>query len=323
MAFSMDLAHCELCPRRCMADRSVNSSVDKTTGFCGAPSVPRIARAGLHFWEEPCISGAGAYADAALPVGCVPKDTRGSGTVFFSHCNLGCCFCQNHDISAGGHGKNITVDRLAAIFLELQDQGAYNLNLVTATPYLPLVLEALEAVRSKLAIPVVYNTGGYERPEALNALAPYVDIWLTDLKFFDPALSLKLCGAADYFTVASAAARQMIELTGAPSFDENGMLRRGVIVRHLALPGNRADSKAVLDWLAAALPPHSFLLSLMSQYTPCYKAKTMPPLHRRISSFEYNDVVQHALTLGLNTGYMQQRSSAKEEYTPPFDLSGV
>ncbi len=151
----------------------------------------------------------------------------------------------------------------------------------------------------------------------------YVDIWLTDLKFYDSALSQQLCGAADYFAVASAAAAKMTELTGAPVFGADGLLQRGVIVRHLALPGYRADSKAVLDWLATALPPHSFLLSLMSQYTPCYKAKEMPPLHRRISSFEYNDVVQHALTLGLDTGYMQQRSSAKEEYTPPFDLSGV
>jgi putative pyruvate formate lyase activating enzyme len=306
-----------------VADRRANAEGKPRTGFCGAPAAPRVARAELHFWEEPCISGAGAYADSTLPVGCVPEGTRGSGTVFFSHCNLGCCFCQNHDISAGGYGKTIMAERLAEIFLELQAKGAYNLNLVTATPYLPYVLDALEQIRDKLTIPVVYNTGGYERPEALDALAPYVDIWLTDLKFYDKSLSQQLCGAADYFDVASAAAEKMIRLAGAPVFGADGLLQRGVIVRHLALPGCREDSKAVLNWLAAKLPPHSFLLSLMSQYTPCYKALEMPPLHRRISSFEYNDVVQHALALGLDTGYMQQRSSAKEEYTPPFDLSGV
>ncbi len=323
MAFSTDLSLCELCPRRCRADRRHNDSSTVSAGFCGAPATPRVARAQLHFWEEPCISGPGAYADSTLPVGQVSPGTKGSGTVFFSHCNLGCCFCQNHEISAGGFGKNVTVDRLAGIFLELQEQGAFNLNLVTATPYLPFVIQALERIKGQLRIPVVYNTGGYELPDALDALAPYVDIWLTDLKFYDAKLAAQLCGAADYFPVAIAAAKKMVQLTGAPRFGNDGLLQRGVIVRHLALPGHREDSKAVLDHLAAELAPHSFLLSLMSQYTPCYKAKEMPPLHRRISSFEYNEVIRHALTLGLDTGYMQQRSSAREEYTPPFDLSGV
>ncbi len=323
MADLSDLSRCELCPRRCRTDRTTHSKTGRSAGFCRAPATPRIARAGLHFWEEPCISGAGACTDSSLPVGCVPPGTRGSGTVFFSHCNLGCCFCQNHEISAEGFGKDISVPRLAEIFLQLQKEGAYNLNLVTATPYLPFVLDALQMVRGELTIPVVYNTGGYERPEVLDALAPYVDIWLTDLKFFDSSLSARLCGAADYFAAASAAAKKMVEMTGPPQFGADGLMQRGVIVRHLALPGYRAHSKAVLNWLAAELPPHSFLLSLMSQYTPCYKALEMPPLHRRISSFEYNDIVQHALALGLDTGYMQQRSSAKEEYTPPFDLSGV
>ncbi|MBQ8610883.1 MAG: radical SAM protein [Oscillospiraceae bacterium] len=323
MAFLMDMIHCELCPRRCRANRTLNTEGMIKHGFCGAPAAVRIARAGLHFWEEPCISGPGAYADSTLPVGQVPAGTRGSGTVFFSHCNLGCCFCQNHKISAGGFGKNISVEHLAEIFLQLQEQGAYNLNLVTAAPYLPFVIQALEDVRGKLHIPVVYNTGGYELPEALDALAPYVDIWLTDLKFCDPSLAKELCGAADYFPIALAAAKKMVQLCGAPQYTADGLLRRGVIIRHLALPGHREDSKAVLNALAEHFDPHSFILSLMSQYTPCYKAKEIPPLHRRISSFEYNAVVAHALSLGLDTGYMQQRSSAKEEYTPPFDLSGV
>lgn len=311
MCFSMDLSHCALCPRRCGADRRQNPGGRPGQGFCGAPATPRLARAALHHWEEPCLSGA---AD---------DTTHGSGTVFFSHCNLGCCFCQNAAISAEGFGKNVSTQRLGEIFLQLQQAGAYNLNLVSATPYLPFVLQALQAVRGQLQIPVVYNTGGYECPEALQALAPYVDIWLTDLKFCDSALSARLCGAADYFAVAAAAAKQMVTLAGPPVWDANGLLRRGVIVRHLVLPGQRADSKAVLDFLAKALPKDRFLLSLMSQYTPCHRAKKMPGLGRRVSSYEYNDVLDCALALGLENGYMQQRTSAKEEYTPPFDLSGV
>ncbi len=311
MAFELDYTRCRLCPRQCGANRSANSGGVPGTGFCNAPAAPRIARAALHHWEEPCLSG-----DAA-------DSAHGSGTVFFSHCNLGCCFCQNAGISEGGFGRNITAEQLAGLFLELQAGGAYNLNLVTATPYLPDVLAALQAVQGQLHIPVVYNTGGYERPEALAALAPYVDIWLTDLKFCSSALSARLAGAADYFSVALEAARQMVQLAGPPAFDGQGLLRRGVIVRHLALPGHTADSMAVLEALAASLPRGSWLLSLMSQYTPCHRAKEMPPLHRRISSYEYNKVLEHALALGLDAGYMQQRSSAREEYTPPFDLTGV
>ena len=307
---SSDLTSCQLCPRKCGADRTQNGFGRPRHGFCGAPAAPRLARAALHYWEEPCISGFDAPA-------------HGSGTVFFSHCNLGCSFCQNYQISAEGFGKDCTPEQLAQIFLSLQAKGAYNLNLVTGTPYLPFILQALEQLRGQLHIPVVYNTGGYERPEALELLAPYVDIWLTDLKFHDPALSAAVCGAPDYFAVASAAAQQMVRLTGRPVFDEKGLLQRGVIVRHLALPGHRSDSKAILDWLAAGLPEKAWLLSLMSQYTPFYKAKQTPPLNRRISSFEYNDVLQYALSLGLDAGFMQERSSAKEEYTPAFDLTGL
>lgn len=311
MPFSLELSACQLCPRRCGADRTQNPGGSSGRGFCHAPAAPRLARAALHHWEEPCLSGD-------------PQDAaHGSGTVFFSHCNLGCCFCQNAVLSTEGFGKNITTQRLADIFLELQAAGAYNINLVSATPYLPFVLAALQAVQGQLRIPVVYNTGGYERPEALDALAPYVDIWLTDLKFCDSGLAARLCGAADYFAVASAAALRMAALSGPPVFDGAGLLRRGTIVRHLVLPGQRADSKAVLDFLAAHLSPQDFLLSLMSQYTPCHLAKQMPGLDRRVSSFEYKDVQAHALALGLENGYAQQRSSAKEEYTPPFDLSGV
>ncbi len=311
MTFDLRLENCRLCPRQCGADRTANPGGGRGAGFCGGPAAPRLARAALHHWEEPCLSGD-------------PEDTaHGSGTVFFSHCNLGCCFCQNWDISEGGHGRNISTGQLADIFLQLQAAGAYNINLVTGTPYLPFVIEALAQVKGQLTIPVAWNTGGYELPQALDALAPYVDIWLTDVKFFSPALAARLAGAPDYFEVAMAAAEKMVQLAGPPAFDKNGLLRRGVIVRHLALPGQMADSMAVLDALAARLPRDGWLLSLMSQYTPCHRAKQMPPLDRRISSYEYRRVTDHALDLGLEKGYMQQRSSAKEEYTPPFDLTGV
>ena len=291
---------CELCPRRCGADRT------RQAGYCGAGSALRVARAALHFWEEPCISG-----------------TRGSGTVFFSGCPLKCCYCQNWKISAEGFGKEIALERLTEIFLELQDKGAHNLNLVTATPWLEWILPALdEARRRGCTLPVVYNTGGYETLETVGRLAPYVDIWLADVKYVSPALSREYSGAADYFAVCEQAVTRMLELTGAPVYDGEGILQRGVILRHLALPGCLEDSKAVLDWMAA-LPKGSFIPSLMSQYTPFYKAAEHKNLRRRISTWEYRQVIDRAVDLGLTEGYMQEKSSAREEYTPPFDLEGV
>ena len=291
--------HCNLCPRRCGADRT------KTQGLCGGGSRVKAARAALHFWEEPCISG-----------------TRGSGTVFFSGCALRCCYCQNYSISAENSGKEISVERLAEIFLRLQEQGAHNLNLVTAGHYLPWVCAALDLVKGRLSIPVVYNTGGYETLEAVAALRGYVDIWLTDLKYRSAALSAEYSAAPDYFDVASAALGAMLAQAGPPRFDADGILQSGVIVRHLTLPNAGADTRAVLDYLAA-LPRGSFLLSLMSQYTPFYKAAQHKALARRISTYEYRHAVDYAVSLGLEEGYMQQRSSAKEEYTPAFDLEGV
>ncbi|HIX34066.1 MAG TPA: radical SAM protein [Candidatus Gemmiger avium] len=291
---------CELCPRRCGADRT------RQAGYCGAGSTLRVARAALHFWEEPCISGA-----------------RGSGTVFFSGCPLKCCYCQNWKISAEGFGKEIALERLTEIFLELQAKGAHNLNLVTATPWLEWILPALdEARRRGCTLPVVYNTGGYETLETVERLASYVDIWLADVKYVSPELSREYSGAADYFAVCEQAVTRMLELTGAPVYDGEGILQRGVILRHLALPGCLEDSKAVLDWMAA-LPKGSFIPSLMSQYTPFYKAAEHKNLRRRISTWEYRQVIDRAVDLGLTEGYMQEKSSAREEYTPPFDLEGV
>ncbi len=295
---------CRLCPRMCGVDRAVR------LGFCGCTREIRAARAALHFWEEPCISG-----------------VRGSGAVFFSGCTLRCRYCQNEKISSGHFGKPLSVRELADIFLRLQDEGAHNINLVTATQYLPQILQALDLVRHRLAVPVVYNCGGYERVETVRALDGYVDIWLPDLKYFDPALSLRFSQAADYFAVASAAIRQMVAQTGAPQMKPaDGMpllMERGVIVRHMVLPGHRDDSIRLLHWLADELPQNSFYISLMSQYTPYRQDPLYPELNRRITSYEYQQVVDAALALGLTQGFMQKKSSAREEYTPPFDLQGL
>lgn len=294
---------CALCPRLCGADRAAGQA-----GFCGAAGTLKVARAALHFWEEPCISG-----------------TEGSGTVFFSGCSLKCCYCQNADISAEGHGKEISVERLADIFLELQAQGANNINLVTPGQWRPWIIAALKLAREKgLRLPIVCNTGGYETVEAVQAWQGYVDIWLADLKYVSPALAAELSAAPDYFTVAKAAIAEMLRQTGMPVYDGRGMLQKGVIIRHLALPGHVEDSFAVLEQLAAwnNAAPGCFIPSMMSQFTPCHKAAEHG-LGRRITSYEYRRVVNRALDLGLTNGYMQQKSSAKEEYTPPFDLTGV
>ncbi len=291
---------CQLCPRRCGANRAAGQQ-----GRCGADDSLKVARAALHFWEEPCLSG-----------------TTGSGTVFFAGCPLGCRFCQNHEISARCFGKAIDTGRLAEIFLELQGQGAANINLVSPTQYMPQIIGALDRARPELHIPVVYNTGGYERVETLQQLEGYVDIWLPDAKYADPQRAARYSSAADYPDVAFAAIGEMLRQAGPPSFNSSGMLRRGVIVRHLVLPGGMQDSFAVLDRLAELRQGQEFLLSLMSQYTPYRTDDRCPELNRRISSYEYRRVCDYARQLGFE-GFAQERSSAKEEYTPAFDLSGV
>ncbi|MEG0804511.1 MAG: radical SAM protein, partial [Pygmaiobacter sp.] len=268
-----------------------------------------VSRAALHFWEEPCISGIG-------------ENAPGSGTVFFSGCSLGCCFCQNYQISRGAVGKEISVARLCEIFLELQQQGAANINLVTPDHFAPAILAALSAAKPALTLPIACNCSGYETLKTVRALAEQVDIFMPDLKFFDPDLSGRLAAAPDYFAFALPAICEMVRLCGAPVFDAAGLLRRGVIVRHLVLPGHREDSLHLLDALAAALPTDSFILSLMSQYTP-YHTGAYPELNRRLSTFEYKTVTRRAEELGFDYLYTQQRSAAKEEYTPPFDFEGV
>lgn len=302
-------ASCTLCPRMCRADRR------SRTGFCGCTSALTAARAALHKWEEPCLSGA-------------PGEPGGSGTVFFSGCTLRCCFCQNHTISSQGFGKEITSSRLAQIFLELQQKGAHNINLVTPTQFLPHILEALDMARPSLHIPVVYNCGGYERAETVRALADYVDIWLPDFKYFDNRLAARYSAAPDYFEQASQAIGQMIRQTGPCQYQASPsssipLLKRGVIIRHMVLPSHRDDSMALLNWLHDHFPKDGFLISLLSQYTPFFHSEQFPQLNRRLTSFEYDRVVDEAIRLGLTQGFMQEKSSAKEEYTPPFDLEGI
>lgn len=291
---------CNLCPRNCSVDRSVK------TGFCGCSDKLKIARAALHYWEEPCISG-----------------KNGSGAVFFSGCTLRCCYCQNDEISRGGFGKEITVERLAQIFLELQEKGANNINLITATQWLPSVIKALDMVKGRLTIPIVYNCGGYETPETINALDGYVDIYLPDLKYYSSEYSKAYSKAPDYYEVAIKAIGEMIKKTGKPQFDGNGLLKKGVIIRHLVLPGLRKDSINLLRSLHENIENGSYLISIMSQFTPTENSRKTCGFDRRITSFEYNSVIEEAKRLGLVDGYMQEKSSAKEEYTPPFDLEGV
>lgn len=294
----MDMHNCRLCPRECGSDRYMG------TGFCGCGANIRAAKAYLHMWEEPCISG-----------------TRGSGTVFFSGCNLKCCFCQNYKISHENHGKEITENRLAEIFIELQKQGAHNINLVSPTPYVPQIIAAIDMCREKLNIPIVYNTGCYEKIDTLKLLKGYIDVYLPDFKYFDNDLGKKYSGADNYLETVTSALKEMYCQTG-PCCIENGIIRRGTIIRHLALPSHRDDSAMILEWIAENLPRDGVLVSLMSQYTPFYKSAEYKEISRRISTFEYNYVLDKAVSLGLK-GFMQERSSAKEEYTPDFDLSGI
>ena len=269
-------------------------------GFCGLPATPVVARAGLHLWEEPCVSG-----------------VRGSGAVFFSGCVLRCVYCQNHAISHENFGKPVSVERLREIFWELIGQGAHNINLVSPTPFAPAIREALA---EPLPVPVVWNTGGYERVETLRSLEGKVQVWLPDLKYVDSGLSRDLSGAADYFGAASAAIEEMVRQTGDYVL-EDGLLKRGVLIRHLMLPGQLENTKAVLDWVAETFRPGQVLLSLMAQYTPQPGAEGL--LSRRVTGAEYRAALRYMENLGITDGYCQDTASARAEYTPDFDLTGV
>lgn len=291
------MSACELCPRRCGADRAAGK-----TGFCRLPEGVFVARAAPHFYEEPPISG-----------------THGSGTIFFEGCTLRCVFCQNRDISRGASRPPLTDAELLSLFGELYRAGVHNFNLVSPTPYVRALCRVLPEVKKRYPLPVVYNTGGYERVETLRQLAGLVDIYLPDFKYADPALSAAFSGAADYPGAAASAVAEMARQTGKPLFDSEGMLRRGTVVRHLVLPGHRADSFAVLMRLAELFPARDeILLSLMRQYTPDFAPADAPrELHRRVTTFEYARVLSLCEELGFQ-GFSQQKGAADKGFTPDF-----
>ncbi len=288
---------CNICPRKCGVDRS------RQKGFCGMNDKIKIARAELHFWEEPCISG-----------------EKGSGTVFFSGCPLKCVYCQNREISAEGFGKEISTERLAEIFRELEDKGAHNINLVTPTHYSEQILKAFEIYRPK--IPVVYNCSGYEDVETLRKFRGIVDIYLTDIKYFDSEVSEKYSKAENYFAVASEAVKEMISQQSENMFDENGIMQKGVIIRHLVLPLNLTQTKKILQWIRENLPDN-VIISLMSQYVPLGDACKYKEINRKLTTREYEKALDMFEEFGFENGFMQELSSSKEEFIPPFNLQGV
>lgn len=295
----MILEHCMLCPRRCGARREPSGG----GGFCHMGSNPVVARAALHFWEEPCISG-----------------TRGSGTVFFTGCTLGCVFCQNYDISTLRQvGKELTVPQLAGVFQRLVEQGVHNINLVSPTQFALPIAEALSL--KKLPVPVVYNSSGYETTETLKLLEGLVDVYLPDLKYVSSEPAARYSGAADYPEYAKQAVLEMVRQTGKAQFDEEGMQVKGTVVRHLILPGHTRESIAVLGWLREHLP-EGVPVSLMAQYIPCGKAEQYPEINRPITAREFQKVEEYLMKSGLD-GFVQERSSAKKTYIPPFNLEGL
>lgn len=291
---------CTQCPRRCGVDREI------TVGYCGAGGEIRLARAALHLWEEPCISG-----------------ERGSGALFFVGCNLRCVYCQNRTISQGKtSGVAVTEEELERIIFELQAEGAESINLVTPTPYADAIARVLARVKPHLCVPVVYNCGGYESVETLSRLEGLVDVYLPDCKYFSPELAALYSDAPDYFSVAADAIGEMLRQTGKPELDARGILRRGVMVRHLVLPGSRQDSERLLEALCERFGKDAFLLSLMNQYTPAFAPPDAPKnLHRRVTSFEYGRVAETVERLGFE-GYFQGRGASDTAYTPDFEGEG-
>lgn len=287
---------CNLCPRACNAVRGKE-------GFCRMPEQPVVARAALHFWEEPCISG-----------------EKGSGTVFFSGCNLRCVFCQNHQISQEGFGKQVSVEQLRAIYWKLIDQGAENINLVTPTHFLGAVAASL---RPKLPVPVVYNCGGYEKTESLKRLEGLVDIYLPDLKYLDPVGAARYSQAPDYPQIAIKAIEEMYRQVGDCQMNQKGMLQKGVLVRHLVLPGSLENSRAVLDWMEDFAKDKDVLFSLMSQYTPVTDLSAYPEINRGLLQSEYEELLGQLGQKENIAGFVQELSSAREEYIPSFCLEGL
>ncbi len=303
-----ELMHdCTLCPRRCHAQRRAGA-----VGYCGQTAEITAARAALHFWEEPCISG-----------------KQGSGAVFFSGCSLQCVFCQNHNIALGKAGRGISVQRLAQIFLELQEQGAANINLVTAAHFLPQVCLALDTAKAQgLSVPIVYNTSSYEEVSSLRMLEGLADIYLPDLKYRSEELARRFSHAPDYFEYACAAIAEMFRQVGPPVFDpHSGLMKRGLIVRHLLLPGQTADSKRILRYLHNTYG-NDIYVSIMNQYTPLEHLTRLPEpdrtiLSRTVTAAEYQRVLKFARTIGIENGFFQEGETAAESFIPEFDSRGL
>jgi len=293
------LENCMLCPHKCGINR-----IDGKKGRCKCDDKLKIALASLHMFEEPCISG-----------------ENGSGTVFFSNCNLNCIYCQNYEISSLGKGKEITVEHLAKIFLKQQKKGAHNINLVTPTMYVLQIIEALKIAKSKgLNIPIVYNSNGYENIETLKLLNGYIDIYLPDLKYYSNKLSKKYSNVDNYFEIATKAIKEMYNQVGKAKFDENGLIKKGVIIRHLVLPNHLQNTKNILKWIKENMPDDIYV-SIMAQYFPTYKAKEDNLINRKLNKKEYKEVLNYLYSLNLENGYIQELGEHEEEYVPNFDLS--
>lgn len=295
------LKSCSLCPRECHVDR-----LSGQVGYCNMSAELMVARAALHMWEEPCISG-----------------EEGSGTVFFSGCQMRCVYCQNHNIAIGKAGKCISIDRLSDIFIELQEKKANNINLVTPTHYVPQIVEAIKRARLKgLHLPILYNCSGYEKVETLKLLEGYVDIYLPDMKYKDILPAKKFSNCEDYFDYAPNAIKEMVRQVGEPQFDEKGIMRKGVIVRHLTLPGFMEDSKAIIKYLYETFG-NSIDISIMNQYTPLENVERFPEINRRIREDEYEELVDYAIEIGVENGFIQEGETASDSFIPEFDGEGV
>ena len=295
------LSDCTICPRTCHVNRLAGE-----TGYCRTGADIVLARAALHMWEEPCISG-----------------ERGSGTVFFSGCSLGCVYCQNEKIAKNHIGKEVTIDRLVEIFYELREQGAANINLVTPTHMLHAVIRSIQtAKRQGFDLPFVYNCGGYEKPESIRLLAGLVDVYLTDFKYYDNALAIRYSNAPDYFTYASESLKEMVRQTGNAVFNEEGMMTKGVIVRHLILPGCIEDSKQIVKYLYDTYKDQIYI-SLMNQYTPLPHVAAFPEINKKVTEAEYDEVVDYAIDHGVEKGFIQEGETATESFIPDFDITGV
>ena len=295
------LKSCEVCPVRCKVNR-----INGELGFCRAGFDCIVSKAFPHLWEEPCISG-----------------TKGSGTVFFSGCNLKCVFCQNYEISQEMVGKPRDLKALAEIFLRLQERGVHNINLVTPTIYSPQIAEAIKLAKERgLKVPIVWNSNAYENVEILSKMEGLIDVYLPDLKYYDDEIAYKYSKARNYFEYASKAILEMVRQVGEPEFDEKGIIKRGVIIRHLVLPGYVNDTKKILKWISENLPAGVYV-SLMSQYMPYYRTEEYPEINRPLTKKEYDEAVEYFFEVGLENGFIQGEGANSEEFVPDFDFEGI